>query len=516
MRRIIFFTAAMLAIAMPVPARGAVSLVKSAGSSTVYYLDGSGVRHAFPNELTFRSWYPDSVGVSTLSDAYLATLPLGRNVTLRPGRWLAKVPSAPAVYVVEAGGVLREIASEEIARVIYGATWSQRVVDVPEVFFNDYTLGERLERDYELPDDTLLSVRGQSTYYWKSNRILQPFASVAALAANGLRPQDAVVTARSLITRQRSIAGVDSRLPTPASMPQLRQTDCRSTDLRAAFILVTARPPEADVVQRVEALRQELPRRWSEATQGLSVIDASAPVVTLLDDGTLLDRGDDGVTQFTNEVPLTYYDSRVDDVDFLVLLADVRTLSHEEQATFTSVTNSVAGIGKAIQDSSEVFGSRGRLKGIVNLGNARDLQTTTTAGRAAAMNLLIHELGHQWTGEVRFATPEGRISDALLRRPDLEHWSPYVMWRSPLGGLGWRDNHNGTFTSTARLGDDEVRQFAPLDLYLLGLLPSVSVGEMRYVVPAVDGQLGDEITGVSKSVSIDQIIAANGKRRCEP
>ncbi len=501
---------------VPAPTLAAVSLVKSAGSSTVYHLDGSGVRHTFPNEVVFRSWYPQGASVSTLSDGYLATVPLGRNVTLRPGRWLAKVPSAPVVYAVEGGGLLRAIASEDVARAIWGAAWAKRVVDVPEVFFNDYTLGEPLARDYELPDDTLLQLHGQSTYYWKTNRILRPFANLGVVQANGYAPQDAVTTARSLIARQRAIVGADPALPTPASTPRVRQTDCRSTDLRVAFLLVTAQPAEADLVTRVEALRQDLPARWSEATQGLSEIDAASPVVTLLDDGMLLERRDDGVAQFTNEVPLTYYDTHPDDVDFLVLLTDVRALRHEEQANFTPVTNSVAGIGKPLLDASDVFGSRGRLKGIITLGNIRELEIASTAGRAAAMNLLLHELGHQWSGAVKFATPDGRLSNALLRQPNLEHWSHYVTWRSPLGGLGWRDNHNGTFTNTARLRDDEVRHFAPLDLYLMGLLPSVSVGELRYVVPAVEGQMGDEIAGTSTPVSMDQIISANGKRGCEP
>lgn len=501
----------------PAPALAAVSLVKSAGNPTVYYLDGGGVRHAFPNDVTFRSWYAATTAVATLSDDFLATLPLGRNVTLRPGRWLAKVPSAPAVYAVEAGGLLREIENEDVARAIYGAAWSRRVVDVPEVFFNDYTVGEPLERDYELPDDTIYQTRGQPGYYWKSNRMLRPFADAAALASNGYRPEDAVVGSRALLTRRRPITGADPTLPTPADRPRLRQTDCAVERLRVAFVLVTGATPERELVARVEALRSELPARWDTATLGLSVVDAGYPVVSLRDDaGYLRERGDDGVWRFTNEVPLTFYDSHPDEFDFLVLLTDVRVLKHEEQATFTPVTNSVAGIGQPLLDASDVFGSRGKLKGIVSLGNARELDTASAAGRAAAMNLLLHELGHQWSGTVRFSPAQGPPSDALLRPPDRLHWSHYVTWRSPLGGLGWRDNGNGTFTNTARLREDEVRAFAPLDLYLMGLLPTPAVGELRYVVPAVAGQVGDEIAGTSTPVTMAQIIAANGKRRCEP
>lgn len=500
----------------PRPSLAAVSLVKSAGSPTVYYLDGSGVRHAFPNELTFRSWYPATTAVATLSDTFLAQSPLGHNVTLRPGRWLAKVPSAPAVYALEAGGLLREIKSEDVARAIYGPAWAKRVVDVPEVFFNDYTVGESLERDYELPDDTVYQTRGQAGYFWKANRLLRPFRDAAALAANGYRVEDAVVGSRALLTRRRPITGTDPTLPTPASAPKLRQTDCAVERLRVAFVLVTSQTPERELVARAEALRSELPARWSEATLGLSAVDAGYPVVTVLDDaGYLRERGDDGVWRFTNEVPLTFYDSHPDEFDFLVLLTDVRVLRHEEQATFTPVTNSVAGIGQPLLDASDVFGSRGKLKGIVSLGNVREFDTATTAGRAAAENLLLHELAHQWSGEVKFATPDGRLSDALLRKPNLEHWSHHVMWRSPLGGLGWRDNGTGTFTNTARLREDEVRIFAPLDLYLMGLLPPPAVGELRYVIPAVAGQVGDEIAGTSTPVTIDQIIAANGQRRCE-
>src|SRR3989344_4053394 len=111
MKRIIWWSiAAALVVAqispvLPVAAAG--TLIKLAGNSAVYFLDAQGVRHAFPNVQTFRSWYGnDFSAVQTVAAVILAGYPLGRNLTMKPGTALLKVPSVPTVYAVEQGGVL--------------------------------------------------------------------------------------------------------------------------------------------------------------------------------------------------------------------------------------------------------------------------------------------------------------------------------------------------------------------------------------------------------------------------
>lgn len=108
--------------------------------STVYYLGVDGRRHAFPNPGVYFSWYCDFGSVKIISAEKLAEIPLGRNVTYRPGIRLVKFPSVPTVYLAQTGGVLVAIPSEAVAAQLLGANWNKYVSDISEAFYNDYTI----------------------------------------------------------------------------------------------------------------------------------------------------------------------------------------------------------------------------------------------------------------------------------------------------------------------------------------------------------------------------------------
>ena len=79
-------------------------------------------------------------------------------------------------------------------------------------------------------------------------------------------------------------------------------------------------------------------------------------------------------------------------------------------------------------------------------------------------------------------------------------------------GNGWKNNGNGTFTSTAKMSG-----FSSVDLYLMGMLPKEEVPPMLLIDnPAIDKmqlpQLGATIPGAVQSVTVDDIIAAEGAR----
>ncbi|HJV33294.1 MAG TPA: YHYH protein [Patescibacteria group bacterium] len=116
------------------------SLVKASGAS-VYYYGSDGKRYVFPNEKTYLTWYADFSTVRTVSDAELASMPIGGNVTYRPGVRMIKVTTDPKVYAVDAGGKLRAIPSESVAAALYGSDWNKKIDDVPDAFFVNYTLG---------------------------------------------------------------------------------------------------------------------------------------------------------------------------------------------------------------------------------------------------------------------------------------------------------------------------------------------------------------------------------------
>jgi len=116
------------------------SLIK-ASLPAVYYCGADGKRYVFVNDHAFFSWYEDFFGVQTISDADLAKIPLGGNVTYRPGERLIKIQSDPKVYAVSRGGILRWVTTEAAAIRLYGANWNKLIDDIPDSFFVNYRVG---------------------------------------------------------------------------------------------------------------------------------------------------------------------------------------------------------------------------------------------------------------------------------------------------------------------------------------------------------------------------------------
>lgn len=115
-------------------------LIKASGQA-VYYYASNGKRLVFPNEKTYFTWYGDFSNVKTITDAELAAISIGGNVTYRPGKFLVKITTDPKVYAVDVTGSLRWVTSEAIAVSLYGSDWAKKVQDVPDAFFVDYTNG---------------------------------------------------------------------------------------------------------------------------------------------------------------------------------------------------------------------------------------------------------------------------------------------------------------------------------------------------------------------------------------
>ena len=129
---------------------------------------------------------------------------------------------------------------------------------------------------------------------------------------------------------------------------------------------------------------------------------------------------------------------------------------------------------------------------------------------------MLHELLHQWAGQLIFFDENQRQNNSLLREPDLTHWSNYVNFVSPLGGFGWQDNGDGTWTSkTSQLPDSNLKKFSDLDLYALGLLPARAVGTIKYIIPENKNALGNTIRATAKEITMEQIIKASGQWQCE-
>src|SRR5688572_3738688 len=116
------------------------SLIKGS-LPAVYYCGADGKRYVFTNDKNYWTWYPDFSGVMVISDADLATIQIGGNVTYRPGVKMIKIQSDPKVYAIAHGGVLRHVPSEACAVILYGATWNKQIDDVSDAFFTNYSVG---------------------------------------------------------------------------------------------------------------------------------------------------------------------------------------------------------------------------------------------------------------------------------------------------------------------------------------------------------------------------------------
>lgn len=274
--------------------------------------------------------------------------------------------------------------------------------------------------------------------------------------------------------------------------------------------------------------------RWTRergvAADARTSADRPAPAAILLDRGshrgepfrTLLDpRGrfvnlvlpatpmrelqlGDWSAQQMQEVARLFYRSFRDDFDFLmVALADAdRTASNGGRAFRTRP--SAEGLGLTGSDRAAAFGSEGRLQSVLMLGAHVLLDGA----------IPLHELAHTWGQYV--IRGSGRMG----------HWG-----FSGVGGLlgGWEPGTleevgEGLWTAREEGPDGRrfsvsgpraaLRPYAPLELYLMGLLPADSVSPVQVAEDAewVDIERGIFRASRVRTVSMEELVDRHGSR----
>lgn len=121
--------------------------------TAVYYIGLDGKRHAFPNSKVYFSWFADFSQVQIVSADQLARIPLGMNVTYRPGSRMVKFTTDPKVYLVTKGGNLRWVKTEQVAISLYGSSWNTMIDDISDAFYANYQFGLEINSasDVSLP-----------------------------------------------------------------------------------------------------------------------------------------------------------------------------------------------------------------------------------------------------------------------------------------------------------------------------------------------------------------------------
>jgi hypothetical protein len=212
-----------------------------------------------------------------------------------------------------------------------------------------------------------------------------------------------------------------------------------------------------------------------------------------------------------------FYESHGDDFDQLVLYTNVRTTELGTFAFEFTVANEVGGIGLDVYDNSRDFGSRARLRSIVNMDMLQHFPNDPRQrflGENNTLSLMGQECGHRWLAFLDFR--DGSINSTELLGRDESHWSFFFdSDASNMEGNDIEDVGNGVFRTIGA-----VSRYSALDQYAMGLRAASEVPPMFLVTRVTSGQnagdaprIGIEIRGARKDVTIADVVAANGARR---
>ncbi|MFN0120926.1 MAG: hypothetical protein ACKV2V_10520, partial [Blastocatellia bacterium] len=216
--------------------------------------------------------------------------------------------------------------------------------------------------------------------------------------------------------------------------------------------------------------------------------------------------------------------------DFLYILTDYPFDNDGAYAFYAGLSNEVTGINITPFNSpnTKAFIGSQRLQGFLNLNDILSESPEYPSDRIpgffvdSPMSVWAQEQGHRWLARPRFT---GASPNILVGRAN-SHWSffhhvesslsvPAARRSSSLEGSAWRDNNDGSFTTTAL-----VDGFSPLDLYLMGLRTPSEVPDGFYIAsPTGTSITASDFTrpnitvqGTKTPVSIAQIVEANGDR----
>jgi hypothetical protein len=128
------------------------TLIRGTSSPMVYYYSSNGKRYVFTGKDVLASWYNSTQdmlsgtssmcqNVKQLADSDISTITIGGNVDIRPGTYIIKIASDPALYVVSRGRTIHKLASTSLAELIFPGTSTQRLRVVPDAFFTGYAVG---------------------------------------------------------------------------------------------------------------------------------------------------------------------------------------------------------------------------------------------------------------------------------------------------------------------------------------------------------------------------------------
>ncbi|RJO67719.1 MAG: hypothetical protein C4523_08595 [Myxococcales bacterium] len=236
---------------------------------------------------------------------------------------------------------------------------------------------------------------------------------------------------------------------------------------------------------------------------------------------------------FAREAAKLFYQTHGDDYDGIFVFGAEPIAGLFNVQTGWPVIWDTLGIGYTEEekfDGSALFGSAGRLKQAVKMGdlNALPDDPNGITYSFTAIELMAHEYGHHWMAWIMLDLDDGRGPIPVLRGCEVTeegeldpngHWSAHFHHPSVMYGGVIEDLGNGQFRGT-----NGPRTYTPLDQYLMGIRPPEEVPEMWYVVKDGDDPRAgvdslpyfdwyvEEFAGERVDFGIDDVIRANGPR----
>ncbi len=220
-----------------------------------------------------------------------------------------------------------------------------------------------------------------------------------------------------------------------------------------------------------------------------------------------------------------FFETHPDTFDHLTLFLGFEYNMGSSYAYEVNVKNEILGIGQPVEDYSELFGSRGRLRSFLNMGPLStrfrpypDDPNQVFFGTNSTMGIMGQESGHRWLAFTPFR--DGNFNSQAILGRDNAHWSFFY------NSFGSVMEGNEIIDRGADRGVDRfittkaTYTFSPLDQYIMGLrgkeevppsfLVENPVGTSQGAAsnPAINIVFG----GTRKDIGVDRIVEANGPR----
>ena len=518
---------------------------KLSASPSVYYITADCTKRTFKNSKIFFTYFDSWSDVKLISRAKLDNIsndsldfmPLGPKYDPKYGA-LVKTVKDPKVYLLLGTEKYWITDPTVFNNLNYSWNW---IEDIDERLLNKYTLGSEINYSDRHPNYTLVKYKNNTKVYQlepdpnnANKQIKKHIKNEAEFTSLGFRwdriveiDDDEVYESLDQVISSDQIEDVYTKFPYTLE-PVLKfsgkeifnNNSCRQNTFNTAFVLLgsESRPITQEDIDKTNDLKKSVSLYFPHATNNYAQMKTDFPVFILNATEDIFDGSNISLEKLTQK----FYAGADDIYDFIVVVPLFDTdLSKKGISGYFMVRNEIKGIGLGIIDRSDEMGSKGVLRGVIQMQKKYHEQYTIGYPIVYA-DVVLHEIGHAWCchlGDI-FSSEFPKNKLAILGDDDHFYRG---LGQSKLGGLmggmRWDSNEDGTFSINQK--ETIYGKFHPIALYAMGLLPQSEYGKKHPIYDAgvynPDNVNGYEFWNrpVYAYVSVDDIIYDEGERACQ-